>query len=226
MKVLKTKYPGIYQIGTNYYVDFYGDGKRHRKVVGPNLLMALEEKTRLKRRDKRGKYQIVERMERTTFRQLLELYKKEGEAKDYILQFEPVYLKHFGDRRLSTVTRSDLFAFKDKVKSTPKRNGGKEVTDATVNRALAGLRRLLNFAVFRQYMEENPFPKAPKSGLFYPEKKGLRLFFHEDQIEKILEASPVWLRPIILANYFTGLREGELLGLRREWVDLKTGIIY
>jgi len=67
MKVLKTKYPGIYQIGANYYIDFYADGKRHRKVVGPNLLMALEEKTRLKRRDKRGKYQIVERMEKTTF---------------------------------------------------------------------------------------------------------------------------------------------------------------
>src|SRR5512139_4122112 len=98
MKVLKTKYPGIYQIGRIYYVDFYCDGKRHRKAVGPNLLMALEEKTRLKRRDKRGKYQIVERMEKTTFRQLLELYKNEGEAMDYILQFESAYLKHFGER--------------------------------------------------------------------------------------------------------------------------------
>src|SRR5512139_1071149 len=226
MKVLKTKYPGIYQIGTNYYVDFYGSGRRHRKVVGPNLLLALEEKTRLKRKDKKGKYQIVERMERTTFRQLLELYKKEGEAKDYILQFEQVYLKHFGDRRLSTITRSDLFSFKDKVKATPKQYGGKDVTDATVNRALAGLRRLFNFAVFRQYLEENPFPKAPKSGLFYSEKKGLRLFFTEDQVEKILETSPSWLRPMVLASYYTGMREGELLGLRREWVDLKTGIIY
>ena len=138
MKVLKTKYPGIYQIGTNYYIDFYADGKRHRKVVGPNLLMALEEKTRLKRKDRGGKYQIVERMEKTTFRQLFELYRMEGEARDYILQFEPVYLKHFGDRRLSTISLSDLFTFKDKVKTTPKQNGGEEVTDATVNRALAG----------------------------------------------------------------------------------------
>jgi integrase len=226
MKVLKTKYPGIYQIGKNYYIDFYADGKRHRKVAGPNLLMALEEKTKLKRKDKRGKYHIVERMEKTTFRQLLELYKAEGQAKKYIIQFEPVYLKHFGGRRLSTITRTDLFAFRDKVKTTPKQNGGKEVTDATVNRALAGLRRLFNFAVFRQYLEENPFPKAPKSGLFYPEKKGLRLFFTEDQVVKILVASPPWLRPIILVNYFTGLRQGELLNLRREWIDRPAGVIY
>jgi hypothetical protein len=58
--------------------------------------------------------------------------------------------------------------------------------------------------VFRQYLEDNPFPKAPKSGLFYSEKKGLRLFFNEDQVEKILEASPSWLRPMVLTSYYTG----------------------
>jgi hypothetical protein len=55
---------------------------------------------------------------------------------------------------------------------------------------LAGLRRVFNFAVLRQYMEESPFPKVPKSGLFYPEKKGLRFFFKEEQMVKIVQASP------------------------------------
>jgi len=76
-KVLKTKYPGIYQIGENYYIDFYANGKRHRKVVGPKLDMALEEKTRMRRKNKRSKYHIVERMDKTTFNQLMDLYKKE-----------------------------------------------------------------------------------------------------------------------------------------------------
>jgi integrase len=43
---------------------------------------------------------------------------------------------------------------------------------------------------------------------------------------KIVQASPDWLRPIILANYYTGFRQGELLNPRRKWVDLKEGIIY
>ena len=43
MKLEKTKCPGIYKIGENYFIDFYGDGKRHRKVVSPNLDMAVEE---------------------------------------------------------------------------------------------------------------------------------------------------------------------------------------
>lgn len=226
MKVEKTKYPGIYKIGEKYYIDFYGNGKRHRKVVGPNLDMAAEEKARMKRKNKAGKYHIVERMQKTTFDELLELYKKEEDAKDYILQFESTYLNYFGGQKLAYITQDDLFAFKNKVKATPRQFGGTQVTDSTVNRALAGLRRVFNFAVLRQYMEESPFPKVPKSGLFYSEKKGLRLFFKEEQMVKIVQVSPDWLRPIILANYLTGLRQGELLNLKRKWVDLKEGIIY
>jgi len=101
-----------------------------------------------------------------------------------------------------------------------------EVTDSTVNRALAGLRRLFNFAVSREYMEDNPFPKTSKSGLFYSNQQGLRNFFTEEQMEKIVETSTEWLRPLILTSYYTGLRESELLGLRWEWVDLKDGVIY
>jgi integrase len=226
MKVEKTKYPGIYKIGGNYYIDFYGNGKRHRKVVGPNLDMAVEEKATMKRKNKAGKYHIVERMQKTPFDELFALYKKEEDAKDYVLQFEPTYLSYFGGQKLASITQSDLFAFRDKVKATPRQFGGTEVTDSTVNRALAGLRRVFNFAVLRQYMEESPFPKVPKSGLFYSEKKGLRLFFKEEQMVKIVQASPDWLRPIIVANYYTGLRQGELLNLKKKWVDLKEGIIY
>jgi integrase len=75
-------------------------------------------------------------------------------------------------------------------------------------------------------MEESPFPKTSKSGLFYSDQRGLRNFFTEEQMEKIIEASPEWLRPLVLTAYYTGLREGELLGLRWEWVDLKDGVIY
>ena len=45
-------------------------------------------------------------------------------------------------------------------------------------------------------------------------------------MEKIIDASPEWLRPLILTSYYTGLRMGELLGLKWEWVDLKEGVIY
>ncbi len=222
----KTKYKGIYKVGDTYYVTYYVGSKKYEKAVGSKLSNALKEKMDRERKGRRGTYEVLERQEKTSFKQLVDLYEKEGDRKKYILQFVSAYLAYFGEKKLSQITKRDLFKFRDSLKSTPKQRGGAEVTDSNVNRALAGLRRLFNFAVSREYLEENPFPKTSKSGLFYPEKKGLRNFFTEEQMEKIIEASPEWLKPMILTAYYTGLREGELLGLRWEWVDLKEGVIY
>jgi integrase len=226
MKREKTKHSGIYKVGNTYYITYYVGSKKYEKAIGPRLSMALKEKVEREKRGKRGKYEVIERQEKTTFDQLIKVYEKEGDGKKYILQFIPAYLNYFGGWKLSQISRKDLFKFRDALKATPKQRGKAEVTDSNVNRALAGLRRLFNFAVAREYMEESPFPKTSKSGLFYPEKKGLRNFFSEEQMEKIVNASPDWLRLMILTAYYTGLREGELLGLKWEWIDLNNGIIY
>lgn len=222
----KTKHKGIYKVGKIYYITYFADGKKHEKAVGNKLKRAVNEKREMEDKADRGKYAIIERMEKTTFRELLSLYKEKGENKPYILKFENAYLNHLGNRKLSSISRSDLFDFRDRIKKTPKQRGGEEVTDSTVNRALAGLRRLLNFGVAQEYLEENPFPKDPKSGLFSSEKKGLRNFFTESEMVKIIEVSPDWLRPMILTAYYTGMRAGEMLRLRWEHVDLEAGIIY
>ena len=226
MRREKTKHRGIYKVGDTYYITYYVGSKKYEKACGSKLSNALREKMERENKGKRGNYEVLERQEKTSFKQLVDLYEKEGDGKKYILQFISIYLKYFGEQKLSQITRRDLFKFRDAMKSTPKQRGGEEVTDSNINRALAGLRRLFNFAVSREYMEESLFPKTSKSGLFYPDKKGLRNFFTEEQMEKIVEVSPGWLRPMILTAYYTGLREGELLGLRWEWIDLKDGIIY
>jgi integrase len=174
----------------------------------------------------KGKYDIIERMEKTTFKQLMDLYKEKGDGKFYILKFEKQYLDFFKERKLSSISRSDLFAFRDEVKNTPKQRGGKEVKDSSVNRALAGLRRLFNFGMAQEYLEESPFPKDPKSGLFYSENKGLRNFFSEEQMVKIINAAPDWLKPMIETAYLTGMGAGEMLRLRWNHIDLEAGIIY
>ncbi|MBI5968656.1 MAG: tyrosine-type recombinase/integrase [Deltaproteobacteria bacterium] len=226
MKRKKTKHRGVYKVGDIYYITYYVGPKKYEKAVGPRLSMALKEKMERENKAKRGSYEVIERQEKTTFDELMTLYEEKGEGKEYILQFKSTYLQKFGGLKLSQINREDLFTFRDTLKETPKQRGKKEVTDSTVNRALAGLRRLFSFAVARGYMEDTPFPKTTKSGLFFPEQKGLRNFFTEDQMEKIVEASPSWLKPMVLTAYYTGLREGELLGLRWDWIDLKDGVIY
>ena len=65
-----------------------------------------------KNKGRRGTYEVLERQEKTSFKQLLNLYKNEGERKKYILQFASTYLTHFGEKRLSQITRADLFKFR------------------------------------------------------------------------------------------------------------------
>ena len=195
MKREKTKHKGVYKVGDTYYITYYVGSKKYEKAIGSKRLsIALKEKMEREQKVKRGNYEVMERQEKTSFKQLVDLYEKEGDGKKYILQFNPIYLKQFGEKKLSQITKRDLFKFRDALKATPKQRGGEEVTDSNVNRALAGLRRLFNFAVSREYMEENPFPKTSKSGLFYSDQKGLRNFFTEEQMEKIIEASPEWLK--------------------------------
>ena len=233
----RTKHKGIYKVGSNYYVS-YRDGTqrtskngepyfvKHEKKVGPRLEDALKFRVEMQEKVKGGRYSIIEKMEKMTFRKLMDLYKEKGERKVYILQFEKQYLDHFRERKLSSISRLDLFQFKDKIKGTPHKRGGGEITDSTVNRALAGLRRLFNFGISMQCLEESPFPKEPKSNLYFSEKKGLRNFFTEKQLVQIIEASPDWLRAILLTAYLTGMRAGEILKLRWDYVDLEAGFIY
>ena len=228
----KTKHKGIYKVGDVYYITYYADGKKHEKVAGAKLKRAVEEKSKYEKKAENGKHAIVDRMEKTTFKELMKLYKESGDNKSYIFRFEDQYVDYFGKRKLFSISGSDLFGFRDKVKATPRQVGGGIVTNSNVNRAMAGLRRLFNFGIAQEYLEENPFPKDPKSGLFYSEKKGKKKFFKENILQLILEeaSKPIWppyMRQAILIGYYTGMRDGEseLLGLKWTWIDFDSGII-
>ncbi len=225
MKREKTKHKGIYKRGENYYITYYVGGSKKEKRVGPRLADALQEKIEREKKVRRGKYEVIEKQEKMTFNDLFKLYEEEGDKKEYLLLSKKTYLEFFGERKLSQIIRNDLFEFRDQVKRTPKQRGGGEVTEAHCNRIMAGLRRLFNFAVNRQVMEETPFPSSPKSGLFYPEKTGFRRFFTQAQVVQIVNASSERLRPIILTAYYTGMRVGEILKLRWEHVSLEAGLI-
>ena len=59
------------------------------------------------------------------------------------------------------------------------------------------------------------------------EKSGERQVYisHED-FHKILEFLPSWFRPIAQTAYYTGMRQGEVVGLTRKRVNLKKRMIY
>ena len=84
MKREKTKHKGVYRVGNNYYVTYYVRNRLVEKRVGPRLKDALKEKLDRETKVKRGKYEIVEKQERMAFNDLMALYEKDAERKEYI----------------------------------------------------------------------------------------------------------------------------------------------
>jgi integrase len=94
---------------------------------------------------------------------------------------------------------------------------------ATVNREKGTLSKLFKVLMELRLVEANPCKLVEKLS----EKSGERQAYlsHED-FEKILLHLPVWFRPIAEAAYYTGMRRGEIVGLKRKQVDLKKRMIY
>jgi excisionase family DNA binding protein len=114
----------------------------------------------------------------------------------------------FKDVELGQITRSLVEKFRDS-----RRKAGN--SESTVNRYLALLKRMFNLAIEEGYLEQNPM-------------RGIRLHSERDTIKdrilteaeesRLLSESSDRLRPVVKIALHTGMRLGEILGLR--WVNV------
>jgi len=120
----------------------------------------------------------------------------------------------FGRKPLHLITTREVEAYAgDRIA---------KVKGATVNRELALLRHFFNIAMDDGYTDQNP-ARAIKR---YPEPPWRhKFFFSESEIKALINASAPHLRPILALAFGTGLRKGDILGLRWDDVDLDRGII-
>jgi integrase len=95
-------------------------------------------------------------------------------------------------------------------------------SDASVNREMSCLHHIFTKAVEWEMIEQNPFSKG-KSLILKENNKRLR-FLNEDEIPKLLDACPDYLRNIVECALNTGMRRGEILSLK--WNQIRNGFIY
>ena len=93
------------------------------------------------------------------------------------------------------------------------------VGNATINRSLASLRRMLRIA-----QEDGKIQMAPKIRMLKepPARKG---FLQREDFDKLLAALPDTLKPLVTFLYFDGVRCGEALAIQWNQVDLQAGLI-
>jgi len=120
----------------------------------------------------------------------------------------------FFDKKLSQITVNDIDEYKLKRL--------KEVKPASVNRELACLSHLFNYAKRqKRYFGKNP---VSLSGLL-PENNQKERILTSHEEESLLNASPGTLRSIITTALCTGMRKNEILTLRWKNVDLNNNIL-
>jgi len=108
-----------------------------------------------------------------------------------------------------------------------KRERGQQVAKSTVNRELTILKHMFKMGVTWGLMTANPAASVAP----FPTQEGRLRYLSEDEIPALLDAcdkqvtSP-WLHPLVVLALNTGARQGELLDLRYEDLDVDGGLIY
>lgn len=123
-------------------------------------------------------------------------------------------VKYFADRRMSELTSADINQF---LMSLARMQYAKK----TVKNHKIIINRICHFAVISGDIKHNPSSDA-EIPRHLAEKKRHPATENEENIIK--NSANVWLLPYMALT--TGLRKGELLGLRWEDIDLKSNIIH
>jgi len=121
--------------------------------------------------------------------------------------------KHFGDVPLTAIQPQNVEEYK------AQRLGF--VKQATVNRELALLKVIFSKAALWGYAHRNPVKEV---SLFKEERTPIRILTPEER-RKLLVACPEFMKPIVTAALKTGMRQGEILALQWNEVDLAHDII-
>ena len=158
--------------------------------------------------------------ENLTFRELLSKYER-----DYLkdlpsgktcAHYVRGLIDYFGNFTLKDITPELIHEFKKMRKA-------QGVKSSTINRQLTIAKRAFNIAIREWgWNVDNPFSKVPAER--ETTRRDRWLTYEEE--EALLNASPQWLRDFITFAIWTGLREGNIINLKREDVDLKRRLVY
>ncbi len=206
--------------GSNFYIDYYVNGRRKREKIGPSESLAKIVLKKRKVEIAEGKYLDIKREKKLKFDdfalQYLTMYCKTNHKNWQRTDASNIRLlkKHFSGKYLNEITSKDIEQYKADRLS--------EVTPSTVNRGLACLKSMYNRAIEWELTESNP---ASRVKLLRENNKRMR-FLEKEEIARLLDSCNPRLKPIIIVALNTGMRKSEILNLKWQDYDFSRGILY
>lgn len=133
--------------------------------------------------------------------------------------------EHFGELNLGDINETDVDGYVAKRKQdTVSGLGNKKLSHFTINRELAVLRLMLNWAEEKNIIGTNPVKKRVARKKVFKEVPR-KLFFTQDDLIAILSTAREPWKSFLLVGMYTGMRLSEILGLRWDEVDIKNRTI-
>ncbi|WP_448481919.1 Arm DNA-binding domain-containing protein [Pseudoxanthomonas mexicana] len=133
--------------------------------------------------------------------------------------FDAHLLAEFGDRLVGSITKADVLTFRAKLAELPGRCSPK-LSPTTINKAMGLLRQCLTVASER-FGTPDPFKGVKRLKGRRPDVKPFSL----DEIEKIRATIRPDYRHYMTCRFFTGMRTGEINGLKWKYVDFDNEVI-
>ena len=215
---------GVFKKQGNWWIDFYHQGKRIRRKVGPSKKVAemalADVQVKKAKNDFLGVCDPKKILFKDFAKEYLE-YSKANKAKSSYERDVTAVDKHlvtmWGDILLQRITAKDIENYK--------LNRIEKVTASTVNRELALISNMFRKATEWGYIKEAPVAQMKKI------KTGAQHFRYlaHEEVDKLLEACQQSPNPqlyvFVVTALNTGMRLGELTALEWKDVDFKRGMI-
>jgi integrase len=227
----------IYKRGGVYWFEFVYGGKRHRRTTGvKSQRTAREIEAAFRTALAKGEVGITARKPIPCFRAAMTDFLRWSEEQHRAhpathRRYETssvALLRHFRDNPLDKVTPEDVERFKMTRAgefATVRGRDSKRVSTksrlrpATVNRELACLRALFNFALKSDVILRNPVSRVK---FLAENNQQTRVLSYREQQSYLASASPL-LRDVARLILETGMRPEEVYTIRPETIDLGRG---
>lgn len=166
-----------------------------------------------------------------TFLAAMDEYEKEVTSGKRSRRSESIRLnvfrrRNFATKILSNLTQKDFLAYIEERKEEKSPKTGGTIASSTINKEIAILMDIFNFAIEQGWMKENPLRGIPRQR----EPEHRERIATESDIEKLMivsgwdgKSTPQTLSQLTVAAFIfscrTGMRSGEILSTEDSWID-------
>lgn len=203
------------------------DGHQHFKVVGPDLKEAIAEQARINVKIGRG---VKAHYGSMLFDAVSEEWKAARYSKlapsttrTYDKYLSGFLIPKFGTRKIRSISTDEIARFLSELR----RADGKQMSGSYAQGIYIVLYLVMEYAANdrRGYIPKNPCDSLEAGERPRPASSDKRALTQEEA-QALLLHSAKWFKPILLTALTTGMRAGEILGLRWDDIDFSTDTIH